>query len=70
MKIQIRDEQHRAELVAFRDQLKARLAQGGYSSPDEYYGDKDRLMDISAALRGTTAMRDNPMGFWFGRMSN
>lgn len=69
MRITIKDDAHRAQIEARVAELKTNLAKGGYPSADAYYGDKDCLRDLQAALIGTTAMRLDPMGFWFGSQS-
>jgi hypothetical protein len=59
--------------TAIRNQIasiRARLERGGYSHPDDYYGDKDQLRRLQAKLAGKREHEIDPMGFWFGRMSN
>jgi hypothetical protein len=59
--------------AAIKDQIarvSLRLERGGYKHPDDYYGDKDTLRQLRAKLAGKHEHEVDPMGFWFGRMSN
>jgi len=62
--------QRRAWTLAKIAELEAELASPSSRSPDAYYGIKDRIREYSAELNGKTAIQHDPMGFWFGRMSN
>lgn len=52
------------------DWLKAELAKGNFASADDYYWVKDEYRVALAKSIGTTAIRLDPMGFWFGSQSN
>lgn len=39
-------------------------------SADTYYGLKDRAREFRAKLANTTAVKIDPMGYWFGCQSN
>lgn len=63
-------EQGQAASIATRAaEIKARLANGGYASADDYFADKDLLRQITADRVGKRQTETDPVGFWHGRQS-
>lgn len=59
------------EWAAIADGIKAEMEdRAAHRSADEYHDLKDRYWQAAARSKGTTEMRINPMGYWFGRQSN
>jgi len=50
--------------------IKHRLATETYPGPNSYYRDKDNLRKLEAQKRGMREHHVDPMGYWFGGMSN
>lgn len=61
----------RSTLAALEQRLElGDNGQGCFNSPDGYYDAKDRLRQFRAKMANTTECKIDPMGFWYGRMSN